>query len=232
MPPQPQPPRRLPIQDTSYVKSDYRSTAGQGQPPPLTKDTNISININLPKIHRPHLPKLPYKRISAVIIIALLCIAGGWLGYHYINQARLNHRIEEAAHAAADADIPKLTKPNFTPLVPSNQPNFSSVGQEAAFDATKDVYSYQDSLDGTQFTLSQQPVPANFSSAKDAVQSVAKSLSASTALITKTGTAYLATDSQSNSQIIVYTVDDLLIFIQSPFTHPGSDWVNFLNTLK
>jgi hypothetical protein len=204
-----------------------------GKPPTQPAgDTSISINITLPKLHRPTLPRLPYKRIGLVIVAVAILGTAGWVGYHFVKQAQLHRKQEEAAHAAALINLPTFSKPNFTPVTPASKPNLAAAGQQAAFDGSKDTYSYVDNFNGTQLTVSQQPLPAAFKTPQQAVTAIAKSLGALTPIITNSGTAYMNTDSRSNYQTIVYSTGGLLIFIQSPFTHAVSDWTNYLNGLK
>jgi len=193
-------------------------------------DTNIAININLPKIHRPHLPKLPYKMIGFVLLGLLIFVLVLWGGYHLFHGSNQKQGKQTAYIRPAATHI-TYSKPDFSPVAPASEATLLNPGHGAIFDGVKDTYSYEDKLDNVEIIVSEQPIPSNFSSAKVALLSIAKSINAATLLVTKSSTGYLATDTVSNQQTVVYTLDNLLIFIQSPFTHPTSAWIGYLNSL-
>jgi hypothetical protein len=197
---------------------------------------NISIQISMPKLpefHWPTLPTLPYKRIaiwSAAVIASLAVLVGGFLiAKHMFYHPKPAVAISTGSAALAST----LAKPTFVPVAPKTKPQLAEAQSRAtAFDGKRDSYSYTDAFQGMPFTVSQQPLPANFSSATQAVAMVAKSIGATATLKTLGTIAYEATDTKSQSQTIVFSIDNLLIFIQSGFTHDSNTWENYIASLQ
>jgi hypothetical protein len=210
--------------------------------PPKNSQTNVNININLPTLHRPKilkrpaLPALPYKKISIISGSVLLVAMLGIGGMHEIESHISKNKLAAARLNLKDASSVQLSKPSFTPVVPSNQPQLASTATAgstaAAFDGTKDTYSYTDGFLGTPVTISQQPLPTTLGTPAQAIATVAKTVNATTPIPTNAGTAYMSTNTKTGAQTVVYTENNLLIFIQAGFTHPNSDWTTFLNNLK
>lgn len=233
---QPHPARLQPQQMQNLKANKPRSQSpAPNLYPAQPASTNVSINISLPKLHRPKLPplpKLPYKKIAIITGIVVAVAIIGLVARHFIDQSLTRHRESQAAHQAAAATTPTLSKPNFIPVVPQSEASLASVGPKSAYDGTRNTYSYSDTFQGTSLTVSQQPVPASFKSATAAITTVAKSLGAATPVLANNGTGYLATDTKSGSQTVVFALNDVLIFVQSPFKHSAADWASYLGTLK
>lgn len=206
----------------------YRSQAPQvPQNAAYAPQTNVNISIALPKLKKPTLPKLPYKKIAiwTGVVVTVLVIS---LVAHKVIVSVMDHRKEvQAAHALSLAK--SVAKPTFTPLLPKGKSQ--DIGKTASFDGSRDTYSYGDTFNGTPLIVSQQPLPANFDSAQAAVTKIAKSLNATTPIISKVGTAYLSTDSKSGAQTIVFSNNGVLVFVQSSFNHAASDWKYYLDSL-
>jgi hypothetical protein len=184
-----------------------------------------------PYLKRFTLPRRQVATVAGGAVLSLSLIAGGnhlWQAHTRQRQAAL------VAAAAAKVASAKITvKPKFAPVTPASKTDLAAgkAGQ-TAYDTQHGTFSYSDTLDGHQLTVSQQPLPTKFKSAQDAVTSIAKDLKATQPILTKQGTAYAVTDPKANSQTIVYSLNNLLIFINSPFTHQSSEWVSYLNNLK
>jgi hypothetical protein len=196
--------------------------------------TNISIQISLPKLHKPELPALPYKRIARwaiIVAVALTVVIGGL--------ATAKHFIHHAPQAAATAGgyqalaAAALTKPSFAPIAPSTKPSLAEVGnQGTSFDGTRDSYSYSDTIENVPLIVSQQPLPSKFSNAAKAVSTAAQAIGARQTITTKSTVAYMATSSKTTNQSLVFSLKGLLIFIQSDFPHSADDWKNYINSLQ
>jgi len=215
--------------------SSARSEAGQPKPGPAT---NVTININFPKLHapkirlpkqKPQLPNLPYKLIGkrlASVAVVLVC---AFIVYSVINHVEGNKRkvVAEPGHTA-------LAAPTFQPVVPKDKPDLANPAnnQKAAFDGNRDVYSFQDTLLGTQLIVSEQSLPSKFSSGEQAVSQIGGSMGAKDSVNNSAGPALLKTDAKSGSQTIVASIKGLLIFIQSPFRHSTADWKTYLENLN
>jgi hypothetical protein len=188
---------------------DFRKNKTPRPRPEAAKPaTNVTININFPKLRapkiqlpksRPELPKLPYKliakRLGGVAVI-LLCA--------FIIHGVINHVEGKGKKVAAAPSGPRATAPGFTPVVPKSKPQLASAVNNtlAAYDDQRKVYSFQDTLLGTSLIVSEQALPAKFSSGGQAVSQIAGSMGAKTPIDTAAGPAYLKTEASNGEQTI------------------------------
>ncbi len=205
----------------------------------------ISIQINLPKLALPNVKtslKQQTSRLSqaqrrrlklgAAIIATLMLVSSvGLAAQHF-----LAHR---SAVAAAKATLAKsaaastAAKPTFQPLAPVDSTNNGIHGTpQVAYDGKRNTYSFTDTLAGQAIVVSQQPIPATYKTAVDAVSKIAVSLKASQTLATSSGAAFIANDAKSNAQTIVFSKNNLLVFVQSPFAHTSDQWQAYINGLQ
>jgi len=206
---------------------------------PSTQETNININISLPKIPElklkkptlPALPNLPYKKIAIYSSIAIAALA-----IVISSIVLLNHHTTKLKPVVSTSDghSPNLglSTPTFTPVAPKDKPQLAKGISGTTFDGSRDSYSFTDVLNGTPLVVSQQPIPSKYNSPTAAVEAAAKSIGATTVLPTNNIEAYMATNNTSKSQIIVFSMKDILLFIQSYFTHPASIWADYINNLN
>ncbi len=135
--------------------------------------------------------------------------------------------------AGADAGY---EKPPFVVVAPSSKPKLATPdGVHAAYDGVKNSYSFSDSISGNGFTVSQQPIPPQFSDGQTAVDSIAPTLNKGVTPVNLkpiTGPAYLSTNPKYDSQTVVASIRNLLIFIQSSHAFKPVEWENYLNTLQ
>lgn len=140
-----------------------------------------------------------------------------------------------ASGASAGSTV-KYEKPPFEVVTPSGKSKLATPdGVNAAYDGEKNTYSFGDSISGNGFTLSQQPIPPQFSDGTAAVESIAPTINKGVtpaALKILTGTAYVSTNPKYNSQTVVANVRDVLIFITSSHAFKSTEWENYLNTLQ
>jgi hypothetical protein len=177
-----------------------------------------------------------YRRyIVAGIAISILMFAT-FIGLQFKHSADLT-AAEVAANTVINKSIATATessRPDFTPIQPkvttqAGEPNGNKTA--TGYDGSRNTYSFKDEVGGNPIVVSQQPIPNKFSSATIAVAQVAESLSAKESTQTNVGTAYIATDTKSNAQTIVFSKNDLLLFIQSPFKHTGLEWRQYIDKL-
>lgn len=206
--------------------------------PPPKQTTDVIINLNFPKLRLSTLPKptlrvtkLPSPRHKFIIsrrtraglgLLAVLAIAG--LIWQITSPA--GSQPKPAAKTAAAA------VQTFTPVFPKDKPELASDPDKTAYDSTRGVYSYSDSLLGTSLIVSQQAMPSSMGSPEQAIPKVAASMGAKDPLAVAGGLAYMSTDPKTGSQVIVTSAKGLLIFIQSPFRHSAADWKNYIESLR
>lgn len=177
--------------------------------------------------------KLP--RRQAATAAAVLAVAVGLIGGTiHLWQGHQKQRLQAATVAAA-AKVAQTTstKPTFKPVTPVNKTELANgEAGKTSYDTKHSVFSYADTVKGNAVTVSQQPLPTSFSSPEKAITTIAKSLNATQPIVTNRGTGYVFTDPKSHAQTVVYSFNNLLIYINSPFTQQASDWKSYLENLK
>jgi len=170
--------------------------------------------------------------LAGCLIVAGLSLGGLRLWQHK-PVVQGSNNTASVGKAVSGAATPAVSQPTFTPVAPKDKPQLATLHTGvSSFDAKHDVYSYSDTVRNNAILVSEQPIPASFSSKEQALSTVSKSLNATQAITVGSDKAMIATNSKSNSQTVVYVYQDLLIFIQSPFTHTSPDWQAYLSSLK
>ncbi len=236
---------------------DRQPTADSRQPAiaaaaATTPPANVTININLPKLRLPNArqaaqlghkqlerlrtvprPALPYKRISiGASVVAGVLVIGVASQQLFFRPSAQQAAAVKAGSSSVGAAV-TASAPSFIPVIPKDKPLLASPHNgQAAYDGTRDTYSYPDTVQGTEVTVSEQTLPDKYGSAQEAVSTIAKQLKATQPLTVGSFTAYIKNDSQSHGQIVVYASKGVLIFVQSAFTHNTDSWTSYLNSLQ
>jgi cytoskeletal protein RodZ len=216
----------------------------------------VSIQINLPKLQLTSVKKLVTKTTRPALAVAhkisgagrihrrRLALSAAAVTVLMLSGGVVLQQRQAAAHKSATAAANNVlaasakaqaapVKPAFTPLAPVDSTNNAVHGTpQVAYDAKRNTYSFTDTIKGNAIVVSQQPIPATYKTAVDAVSKIAVSLKANQAITTNGGTAFIATDPKSNAQTVVFSKNNLLVFVQSPFTHVTTDWQSYINSLK
>ena len=197
--------------------------------------TTVNINVSLPKIHAPkvRIPKIHISRRLMLIIAILFLGVAVIVGTIFVAKHFFIHPKPVVSMAAGVGQL-ALASPTFKPVIPSAKPQLAQAGKGgASFDGTKNSYSYEDDISGTPFVVSQQPLPSASSNPQSIINKIAASLGAKLSFKLPNGTTgYIATSSQSQNQTIVFTMNSVLIFIQSAFNHPVQQWQQYIATLQ
>jgi|GEM_PF-3497418 hypothetical protein len=220
------------------------------QKPAVPPVAGVSIQINFPQIR---LKKPQFKRTKAVLqglrglftkkrliigasVMAVLVVlaATGVITKHVATNNKSIATKGLAATVSGGTTAPDISapKPDFAPMVPAGKSNLATPDNtHSRYDATKQSYSYIDNIDGKQFTVSQQKVDST-ADAQTAVTQAAKNLNALIPLKTNQGGAYLLTNQKYNSQTIVFSLKDYLLFIQSSTVLTNDQWATYINSLQ
>lgn len=210
-----------------------RATNHKATPPA----PGLSIQINFPTIRRPEFkwfraawiylrPQFTKPRCIGAGLVLIAAVVGLSL-YHTIQQ----HHQQTVATGAISAGQAAASKPAFTPVVPNTHPNLAHPDTvHSGFDASRGTYSFIDTIASKQFTVSQQKL-ATAEASQMAVGKAAKSLNATVQLKTNWGTTYLVTNQKYNSQVLVFGVQDILVFIQSSSILTNDQWIQYINSI-
>ncbi len=214
-------------QPTLVASTDV--TAAEALPAPtISVQISLPSNISLPK---PRLPAWPYRKIAiragiATAVVAVL-LTGTLVSMHFLRHSS-QPKLTQAQKLATN-----LAQPTFAPVAPKDKAGLAAgEAGKTTFDGSRNTYSYQDTLGNVPLIVSQQPIPAKFNTSQEAVSSAAQSLGAKTTFATHYGKVYMFTSTKSNAQMLVLSVNSLLVFIQSSFTHSTADYTTYINNLK
>jgi hypothetical protein len=131
-----------------------------------------------------------------------------------------------SATYASSAATTLSAAPTFSPAVPEDKPQLATNG---TFDASLGSYEYNDDFLTQTVAITEQQVVAS-TTASAAVSAAAASALATQQIQLNSGTAYMATDTTSGAQVIVFSTKGLLIYVRSSVSHDAATWQPFLNT--
>jgi hypothetical protein len=211
-----------------------------------TKD--IEIRLSLPKLPRLHMPSwdetedflanldMPhFKRAhviyasSAVTVIALLIAAP--LAFRPSAPVKKD---AASAKPAASNSIERTNQPPYATILPAGKTAQELGGWGRVSPKASDpVYAYADNIGGISFTVSEQPLPDDFTADPNAkVASLAKQFNATKMLITNSDSVGYVGTSVQGLQSIVATKKGLLLLIRSVQPITDSKWGAYLDSLQ
>ena len=188
----------------------------------------VELSLTVPTI-KPKKFSLPgyrqYKKayISGAILVALPIIA--------ISVGALTSRGDTTATngQVEGAQTSVSAQPDFATLKPTTVENQAT---EPKYDGTKKVASYNDVLDNVPITISQQPLPTGFQSDPTGkVADLAKQINANDKISTSDTTAYSGL-SAKGPQTIVFTKNDLLVFIYADKKINTLSWSKYIESMR
>ncbi len=128
--------------------------------------------------------------------------------------------------------LPKGT-PSYKTILPAGRTiSYYGGWTRVSPEGRNTVYAYPDSIDGVPVSVSQQPIPDNFQDAPaESVKDLAASFQANEKITADNTTVYLST-LNNGSQMIIFTKDDVLVFIRSEQVVTNQSWVAYINSLE
>lgn len=217
------------VHHSKISQNDLRASTMPTNPQPVTPPAHeagraIDINITLPKIRLPKLPRLKISRRKLVqwaggaVLIGLLLFATPQILDWKAKKAREN------------AETSQSSKPAYAPLEPGTTAGTVSGAQ---YDSKRQLYKYNDTYKGATLTISQQTLPDALRADKTKLKDVAKaSIGATEKFDTVHGDVYITTDDSTGMQRMVVAHRQLLVFIQSSKTLSNADWVTYIQALQ
>lgn len=161
----------------------------------------------------------------AVLGVLLLLLPLGFLGLSIaknFNKPQQQTTLPEVKGQTEEA------KPDFAIMRPTTEDNQATTPK---FDATKKVVSYNDILADVPITVSQQPLPTAFTTDPTGqVEKLAKQINANDKISTSDTTAY-AGISIKGPQTVVFTKNDLLVFIIANKKIDTIDWIKYIEKM-
>ena len=170
-------------------------------------------------------------RTMALSAISVLVVAGLVAGpFLHLGSSKAGK-----GTAAAGSTV-KYKKPPFKVIVPPSKPKLATPdGVHAAYDGNKNVYSFSDTIGNNGFILSEQPIPDKFNTAQDAISSIGPQIYGATAtnhtVNTFAGDAFV-TVSSKGAQTVIFSTNNLLMFIQSSYKFSDTQIQDYINALQ
>lgn len=159
----------------------------------------------------------PFKRLGIVMAVLVVIVVSSF-GLYRILQTD------------GTGEIAK-NQPSFDTLTPNlNQ----GTPKESRFDHALGAYSFQDELDGSLVTVAQQELPQRIKDDPNQLLLLAQSLSGdrtAAELQSNKGPVYRLT-TPNQRQTVVFTYQNLLVFISSAESHNDAVWLAYINTLE
>jgi hypothetical protein len=213
------------------------------------KARDIEINLSLPKLPRLHLPSwdevedflanldIPDLRrahavyASCVVTVIALLIAAP-LAFHSPKPAKKADASK--ANAAAVLGTERIEQPPYATIIPKGKTSQQLGGWGRVSPKTSDpVYAYADRINGISITVSEQPLPDDFTADPySKVAALAKQFNATKPLVTGTDTNAFIGTSVQGLQSIVATKQGLLLLIRSVQPIGDNVWGAYLDSLQ
>lgn len=129
--------------------------------------------------------------------------------------------------ATKPAAAAEKTEPAYRPLIPS-----AEKASATKYDGKRDLVTYTTNFSGAKLTVSQQPLPANFSKDSQAIAKAADSIKATQQIDTDKGTIYIATNAEAGDQMALFAGKQTLVFIHSASKLDDVSWKSFVELLQ
>lgn len=167
------------------------------------------------------LPRFKKFRIIGIVVV---------LGIIFVSSISLI--ILSSNHATKSSHPTEQNKkPPFSPLVPPGESQLSDL-RGSAYDSIHNSYTYDDLYLGVPIRVSEQPLTSGIPNTSITVARVAVSLHATSTINTDSGLAYITANGTYGKQTIVFSKNNLLIFIQSSDIIEQAAWSSYIDNLK
>lgn len=211
-------------------------TPAQHSVPTDNKTTNqISLHIQLPdltkvkataqKLYQSPVKFAQKNKGASVGVAAIVLVGAGVFGI-----VELRNQTSGADNEGKGVLSENTETPTFEYSLPKG--NEAVVDGNVRYDSEKKVVNFQDSIGTTTIVVSQQPLPAGFENdTQEQVRKLAEGFSATKVLSTANPTAYLGT-SVKGPQTVIFSKNNLLVFIQSAKRIDDKDWAEYITNLQ
>lgn len=186
----------------------------------------ISITVQIPPLRRQKTDKPVNKLASTkqrllrpVLALPILLLVGSAV---FLAPAAKPQKTEDNKVAAAER-----TEPDYKPLLPE-----AETASATRYDAKRNLVSYNSTFSGVRLTVSQQPVPENFSKDPAAIMKMADSIKAKQIIETAKGNLHVATNETAGDQLAVIADKGLLIFVHTDKKLDDISWKAFIELLE
>jgi hypothetical protein len=186
--------------------------------------------------------RLSKRRITEIALVGLVLVGVGCLllkpnGKEGLGagSAAISGLHVNANGAATNSTATVAGTVPFTPVTPAGKTQLANLGS-SAYNAEYKSYSYDDTYMSQKLRVSQQELPSGQNSAAGLIDKIAASLKAQsvTPVTIQSGQpAYILNNtSNAGSQVVVFTVNGKLVFVQAATAFDPSIWPDYLNTFQ
>lgn len=207
-------------------------------PQPSIPQEGLSIQISMPSFRRPtwvpRLGALPWRQIKSYALVGAVCMVLAVGTRAALELAPNNNGAKQQdVKGAATTDAGPDAKPTYAPIVPESKKDLATPGQgKGSFDASRQMYVYNDTLNGANLVVSQQPVPKEVTADGAQLAKIAASVGAKQSFATAFGEAYMSQKEESGEQIVVFMYQERLLFIRSDKRFDSESWKFYIESLR
>lgn len=160
------------------------------------------------------LKKILFNKFTILALIALICIGVALLVWHIVVRPA------------------QAKEPTYETVLPKDKSVRELGGWKRVSPPEKEpVFAYADTIDGIPITVSQQPLPQNFTANTDSqVAELAQKFNATNKLEAEGMTIYVGTSSKG-PQSVIFTKNKLLILIKSDKKVSDTSWIAYAKSL-
>lgn len=195
----------------------------------------IVVSLNLPKLTKPTLPRIPmrFTKKRAIIGVGVLVIfIASFSLYPEPEGAEGNTKKTQGSPApAVRAAINE--RPSYDTILPRGKTIEQLGGWARVSPPDKEpVFAFADKIGATTVTVSQQPLPKSFKpEVNKSIEDLAKQFSANEKIKADDTTAYVGT-SVKGPQSVVLAKNDLLILIKASGAVGAPEWIEYIKGLQ
>jgi len=228
--------------DVKKLKAQPHSKKPAADTPAQTVTKNVDININfgslpkIPRISRASLIKTarrvrPSRKVTVTLALVTIVGVGAFATYYFWPSSYVT--LPDGQRVRTDSAQIKDRLPQYSTLTPDGKDIRELGGWARVSPADSNpVFAYADSIDGTNITVSQQPLPENLKgNTNEKITELAKAYSASDAQKVDSQTFFVGTASEG-PQSVILAKDDLLILIKSSQKISDDKWKQYVKSLE
>jgi hypothetical protein len=176
--------------------------------------------------------KLPLSKTRLIQIVAVIVIFAG--GYTLAHRTTSTEKPGTTTKIGSDQQPVGGTKPSYNTILPKGK-NINDFGgwSRVSPPTSNPVFAYVDTLERVQISVSEQPMPENFSNNPDEdVKDLALNFNAKERVVADDATIYFIGTSTKGPQSIIFTKKGVLILIKSPVQIKNEAWSKYIAELQ
>lgn len=169
------------------------------------------------------------KKVHVMVAVSLIVL----IGYAYMQKSSPTNSSGNATGSSSQEPVGG-TSPQYQTLTPSGKDVEEFGGwKRVSPPSSNPVFAYSDTIDRIQISVSQQPLPRDFSSDPDKdIKELAEGFNANDRHVADDATVYFIGTSSKGPQSVILSKKDTLILIKAPAQIKPESWSAYIATLQ